>query len=70
MLVSSKTLMAIVLGTMPTYPHYKPGNGMPSDKLLILEDTDGDGVLDSGDGVIDLKDRTLTVATEYLMIVM
>lgn len=28
--------------TMPSYPHYRPGDPMPDDKILILEDTDGD----------------------------
>jgi len=31
---------------MPTYPHYKPGDSKPDDKLLIFEDTDGDGKAD------------------------
>ncbi|MEM7263981.1 MAG: PVC-type heme-binding CxxCH protein, partial [Planctomycetota bacterium] len=31
--------------TSPTYPHYDPGVP-PSDKILIFEDTDGDGVAD------------------------
>ena len=31
---------------MPSYPHYKPGDSKPDDKLLILEDTDGDGKAD------------------------
>ena len=30
----------------PAYPHYKPGSELPNDKLLILEDTDGDGKAD------------------------
>jgi len=30
------------VAVMPTYPHYKPGDPKPKDKLLILEDTDGD----------------------------
>ncbi|MBO0323679.1 HEAT repeat domain-containing protein [Muricauda sp. CAU 1633] len=30
------------VAVMPTYPHYKPGDPKPNDKLLILEDTDGD----------------------------
>lgn len=30
------------VATMPSYPHWKPGDGRPNDKLLILEDTDGD----------------------------
>ena len=32
--------------TMPSYPHYKPGDPLPNDKLLILEDTNGDGKAD------------------------
>jgi putative membrane-bound dehydrogenase-like protein len=31
---------------MPTYPQWKPGDPKPSDRLLILEDTDGDGKAD------------------------
>ena len=34
------------VAVMPTYPHYKPGDARPDDKLLILEDTDGDGRAD------------------------
>ncbi len=34
------------VATMPTYPHYKPGDPKPSDKLLILEDTNNDGKAD------------------------
>jgi mono/diheme cytochrome c family protein/glucose/arabinose dehydrogenase len=34
------------VATMPGYPHWKPGNPKPSDKLLILEDTDNDGKAD------------------------
>lgn len=34
------------VGVMPSYPHYRPGDGKPNDKLLILEDTDGDGKAD------------------------
>lgn len=30
----------------PSYPHYKPGEQRPNDKLLILEDTNGDGKAD------------------------
>ena len=30
----------------PTYPHYRPGDAKPNDKLIILEDTDGDGKAD------------------------
>jgi mono/diheme cytochrome c family protein/glucose/arabinose dehydrogenase len=31
---------------MPTYPHYKPGDSKPNDKLIILEDTNNDGKAD------------------------
>lgn len=34
------------VATMPSYPHYKPGDARPQDKLIILEDTDGDGKAD------------------------
>ncbi len=34
------------VGVMPSYPHYKPGDSKPNDKLLILEDTDMDGKAD------------------------
>lgn len=34
------------VAVMPSYPHYKPGDARPNDKLLILEDTDGDGRAD------------------------
>ena len=34
------------VATMPSYPHYKPGDPKPKDKLIILEDTDGDGKAD------------------------
>ncbi len=34
------------VGVMPSYPAYKPGDGKPNDKLLILEDTDNDGKAD------------------------
>lgn len=34
------------VATMPSYPHYKPGDAKPDDKLLILEDTEGDGRAD------------------------
>ena len=34
------------VSTMPSYPHYRPGDARPDDKLLILEDTDGDGKAD------------------------
>lgn len=31
---------------MPTYPQWKPGDPKPGDKLIILEDTNGDGKAD------------------------
>lgn len=34
------------VAVMPSYPHYKPGDARPNDKILILEDTDGDGKAD------------------------
>jgi mono/diheme cytochrome c family protein/glucose/arabinose dehydrogenase/lysophospholipase L1-like esterase len=34
------------VATMPSYPHYKPGDAKPNDKILILEDTDNDGKAD------------------------
>jgi len=34
------------IATMPAYPHYLPGGPRPDDKLLILEDTNGDGKAD------------------------
>jgi mono/diheme cytochrome c family protein/glucose/arabinose dehydrogenase len=34
------------VSTMPSYPHYKPGDAKPNDKLLILEDTNNDGKAD------------------------
>ncbi|MEP4049700.1 MAG: PVC-type heme-binding CxxCH protein [Luteolibacter sp.] len=34
------------VATMPTYPHYRAGDPLPDDKLLIYEDTDDDGKAD------------------------
>lgn len=34
------------VATMPSYPHYQPGDEKPNDKLIILEDTDNDGKAD------------------------
>ena len=34
------------IAVMPSYPHYRPGDSLPDDKLLIYEDTDGDGRAD------------------------
>ena len=34
------------VATMPSYPHYKPGDQKPNDKIIILEDTNADGKAD------------------------
>lgn len=34
------------VSTMPSYPHYQPGDPKPNDKLVIYEDTDQDGKAD------------------------
>lgn len=34
------------IATMPSYPHYRPGDPKPNDKLIILTDTNGDGKAD------------------------
>lgn len=34
------------VATLPTYPHWRPGDPYPDDKLLILEDTNNDGKAD------------------------
>ncbi len=34
------------VAVMPSYPHWKPGDPKPDDKLLIFEDTNGDGRAD------------------------
>ncbi len=34
------------IACMPTYPHYRPGDQRPNDKLIILEDTNNDGKAD------------------------
>ena len=34
------------VAVMPAYTHYRPGDPMPNDKLLIYEDTNGDGKAD------------------------
>ena len=35
------------VATMPSYPQWQPGEPKPADKLVILEDTDGDGKADT-----------------------
>lgn len=34
------------VAVMPTYPHYRPGDAKPNDKIIILEDTNVDGKAD------------------------
>lgn len=34
------------VAVMPSYPHYKPGDQKPNDKIIILEDTNEDGKAD------------------------
>lgn len=34
------------VATMASYPHWKPGDPRPNDKILIFEDTNGDGKAD------------------------
>ncbi|MFD2202630.1 PVC-type heme-binding CxxCH protein, partial [Shivajiella indica] len=34
------------IATCPSYPHYKPGDTRPNDKIIILEDTNRDGKAD------------------------
>ncbi|HEV7350927.1 PVC-type heme-binding CxxCH protein [Telluribacter sp.] len=41
------------VATMPSYPHYKPGDTKPNDKLLIIEDTNGDGKADKQTVFVD-----------------
>jgi mono/diheme cytochrome c family protein/glucose/arabinose dehydrogenase len=45
------------VAVMPTYPHYRPGDALPNDKLIILEDTDN-----------DFKADKLTVFADHLHI--
>lgn len=51
------------VGVMPSYPHYKPGDHKPSDKLIILEDTDKDGKADKQTTFVD--DLNLTIGFEF-----
>ncbi|MGK6350033.1 PVC-type heme-binding CxxCH protein [Parapedobacter sp. DT-150] len=34
------------VATMPSYPHWRPGDPKPNDKIIILADTDNDGKAD------------------------
>jgi len=51
------------VGVMPSYPHYKPGDKKPQDKLIILEDTDKDGKADKQTTFVD--DLNLTIGFEF-----
>ncbi len=51
------------VGVMPSYPHYKPGDKKPEDKLIILEDTDNDGKADKQTTFVD--DLNLTIGFEF-----
>lgn len=51
------------VGVMPSYPHYKPGDSKPNDKLLILEDTDNDGMADKQTTFVD--GLHLTIGFEF-----
>jgi len=51
------------VGVMPTYPHYRPGDSKPNDKLIILEDTNNDGKADKQTTFVD--DLHLTVGFEF-----
>lgn len=44
------------VATMPSYPHYRPGDAYPDDKILIYEDTDGDGKADKETVFVDSID--------------
>lgn len=35
------------VAVIPSYPHYRPGDERPNDKLVIISDTDGDGRADT-----------------------
>jgi mono/diheme cytochrome c family protein/glucose/arabinose dehydrogenase len=41
------------VAVMPSYPHYKPGESKPNDKILILEDTNNDGKADKQTVFVD-----------------
>jgi mono/diheme cytochrome c family protein/glucose/arabinose dehydrogenase len=41
------------VAVMPSYPHYRPGDAKPNDKLLILEDTNNDGKADKQTVFVD-----------------
>ena len=41
------------VATMPTYPHWQPGDKKPNDKIIILEDTNNDGKADKQTTFLD-----------------
>lgn len=41
------------IATMPSYPHSKPGDAKPDDKILIYEDTNNDGKADKETVFVD-----------------
>ena len=45
------------VSTLPSYPHYKPGDDRPNDKILIYEDTNGDGENDNFGPKVQLKQQ-------------
>jgi len=51
------------VATMPSYPHFKPGDKYPNDKLLIFEDTDLDGRADKQ--IIFAENLHLPVGFEF-----
>lgn len=51
------------VGVMPSYPHYRPGDSKPNDKLLILEDTDNDGKADKQ--IVFAEGLHLTIGFEF-----
>lgn len=51
------------VGVMPSYPHYRPGDKKPQDKLIILEDTDKDGKADKQTTFVD--NLNLTIGFEF-----
>ncbi len=51
------------VAVMPSYPHYKPGDRKPNDKLIILEDTDNDGKADKE--IIFADGLHLTIGFEF-----
>lgn len=61
--LSFDNLGRLWVGVMPSYPHYKPGDSKPNDKLLILEDTDLDGKADKQ--TIFAEGLHLTIGFEF-----